>query len=119
VDPKGKPQPNLSLWEGDGFEAFPAPSSRKKAQRDRGTIFDCWMDQQLITDEDGRFEVWGVVPGLKYTLGVEGEAPEVGEVYLGEIFRDIVVAPGETRDLGDIVVERTAEKQEVKTVVGP
>ncbi|OAI57238.1 hypothetical protein AYO47_08225 [Planctomyces sp. SCGC AG-212-M04] len=119
VDPKGKPQPNLLLYEGDDFAAFPQPSSNKKEQRDRGVILDTWLNQSLVTDDEGRFEVWGVVPGLKYTLGVEGEAPEVGEVYLGEIFRDIVVAPGQTRDLGDIVVERTAEKQEVRTVVGP
>jgi len=119
VDQKGKPQGKRVLYEGDDREAFPEPWSEKTQQRDRGSCLDHFRDQELHADEEGRFEVWGVVPGLKYTLGVEGEDPEAGEVYLGEIFRDIVVAPGQTRDLGDIVIHRGENTTTVKTVTGP
>ena len=49
---------------------------------------------------DGRFRVEGLVPGLKYG----GYAVESAMV-LGDVFRDVTVAPGETKDLGDLKVQ--------------
>ena len=49
---------------------------------------------------DGRFRVDGLVPGLKYA----GTASE-GDVILGDLFKGVVVTPGELKDLGDLPVK--------------
>jgi hypothetical protein len=46
---------------------------------------------------DGRFRIQGLVPGLKYGAGASA-----GFTYLGELFHDLTVTPGEFKDLGDI-----------------
>jgi hypothetical protein len=47
--------------------------------------------------EDGRFRIEGLVPGRRYTFSV------VKRRYgLGTIVENLAVAPGETRDLGDV-----------------
>jgi RNA polymerase sigma factor (sigma-70 family) len=48
---------------------------------------------------DGRFRIEGLVPGRKY----EASAVE-GFRGIGKVFRDVTVAPGETKDLGDLKV---------------
>jgi hypothetical protein len=46
---------------------------------------------------DGRFRVERVVLGLKY-----GADALQNLMNLGEVFRDVVVAPGDVKDLGDL-----------------
>jgi RNA polymerase sigma factor (sigma-70 family) len=46
-------------------------------------------------DKTGRFRVEGLVPGLKYRLGLLGG---------GRVSKELTVAPGETKDLGDVIV---------------
>jgi|GEM_PF-3416297 len=53
----------------------------------------------IKTDRDGRFHVPGLVPGLKYSL-----AAWKGSVIAGKPVKDVVVKPGEERDLGDVQV---------------
>ena len=51
----------------------------------------------VAVGEDGRFRIEGLVPGRRYKFGV------VRRRYgLGTIVEDLAVAPGETRDLGDV-----------------
>jgi RNA polymerase sigma factor (sigma-70 family) len=59
-------------------------------------------------DSDGRFRVEGLVPGLKY-----GASASAGNLFLGVVFRDVIVAPGEVKDLGDLkVAAPEAQRQE-------
>jgi hypothetical protein len=53
---------------------------------------------------DGRFRIEGLVPGRKY----EASAVE-GFRGLGTVFSDVTVAPGETKDLGDLKVVSSKE----------
>ena len=46
---------------------------------------------------DGRFRIEGLVPGLQY-----GASASEGFKYLGELFHNVTVTPGEVKDLGDI-----------------
>ncbi|MHB1562072.1 MAG: sigma-70 family RNA polymerase sigma factor [Isosphaeraceae bacterium] len=49
---------------------------------------------------DGRFRIEGLVPGLVYG----GDAVAQGVMLTGRLFRDVVVKPGEVRNLGDLKV---------------
>ena len=52
-----------------------------------------------MTGRDGRFRVEGLVPGVKYgAYALEMPNRKI----LGDIFRDLTVAPGEVKDLGDL-----------------
>jgi beta-lactamase regulating signal transducer with metallopeptidase domain/protocatechuate 3,4-dioxygenase beta subunit len=56
------------------------------------------------TDDNGRFRAEGLVPGRKYTLQVlAGPRRVTGRTV--DVAKDVVVAGGETRDLGDIQVQ--------------
>ncbi len=50
------------------------------------------------TDEKGRFRIERLVPGLRYSCDMYREAGW----YAGVAFENLVLEPGETRDLGDI-----------------
>jgi RNA polymerase sigma factor (sigma-70 family) len=48
---------------------------------------------------DGRFRVEGLVPGLKY-----GATASERDIVVGNLFQDVMVAPGEVKELGDLKV---------------
>ncbi len=50
------------------------------------------------TDEDGRFRINKLVPGLKYSAAIYVEAGK----FTGTAFENLTVKPGEVRDLGTI-----------------
>jgi len=54
--------------------------------------------RELTVDPDGRFRVERLVPGRRYSAGVWRGFGH----YAGEAFRDLTLAPGEVRDLGDV-----------------
>jgi hypothetical protein len=51
------------------------------------------------TDQDGRFRLFGLVPGLKYSLNAWGDGRIVGSVV-----KDMIVKAGETKNVGDVSV---------------
>jgi beta-lactamase regulating signal transducer with metallopeptidase domain len=51
----------------------------------------------IKTDKDGRFQVVGLVPGLKYSLRVWK-----GNRIVGEAVKNVVVKTGEIKDVGDV-----------------
>jgi RNA polymerase sigma factor (sigma-70 family) len=71
-----------------------APANRDKP--DRGTLPD-----RVRPDKDGKFRITGLAPGLKYrfTLVIRNYGHPVG----GD--GDLTFKPGETKDLGDVVVK--------------
>jgi protocatechuate 3,4-dioxygenase beta subunit len=53
----------------------------------------------FVTDENGKFRVEGLVPGLKYDVGVMQ-----GAALVGRVCTELTVESGENRDLGDLRV---------------
>ena len=58
--------------------------------------------EPILTDDQGRFTVGCLVPGLRYSIGVVR-----GTRYLGLVTEDVTVEPGETKDLGDLTVRES------------
>lgn len=53
--------------------------------------------QSYRPEKDGTFRIEGLVPGLRYSMSAA-----VGHMHVGDVFQDVVVKPGEVRDLGDV-----------------
>jgi RNA polymerase sigma factor (sigma-70 family) len=53
------------------------------------------------TDKDGKFLIDALVPGLKYTMHFQNDKG----VLAGRVFEDMILQPGETKDLGDVQVK--------------
>jgi RNA polymerase sigma factor (sigma-70 family) len=87
VDDEGRPRPGAQMTC-DGI--FIGDDSRFE----KGSL-----PAPIKTDEDGRFRTSGLVPGLKYSLRVWK-----GRMITGEAVKDVVAAPGEVKDLGDVRV---------------
>jgi hypothetical protein len=54
--------------------------------------------QSVLTDNEGRFTLSGLAPGLKYDAGIDGGR----EGLIGFAFKDTLVQAGKTLDLGDV-----------------
>ena len=86
VDDEGQPLEGLEIHSIDG--TFP------KRPDVQGILPD-----DVRIGSDGRFRVERLVPGLQYGATAFGPmSPH------GELFRDVTVAPGEVKDLGDLKV---------------
>jgi hypothetical protein len=58
------------------------------------------------TDAKGRFRVEGLIPGLKYHLALSESDTQAGQAkWKGLVFTNLVLTPGQTRDLGDVKLQ--------------
>jgi RNA polymerase sigma factor (sigma-70 family) len=89
VDEDGHPRGGLGIISAGG--SFPARPA------EQGILPGGNHGAGIRIGHDGRFRVEGLVPGLKYGAGASD-----GFRYGGELFRDVAVAPGEVKDLGDL-----------------
>ena len=63
---------------------------------------------QIPTDDDGRFRITGIMSGLKYSASVSmPQKTEFGmmDFGVGRAFKNLMLKPGETKDLGDIQIQ--------------
>ncbi len=88
IDDNGQPSGGLKVFSTSGV--WPPPPAEQG-------ILPVGNNDGIHTGGDGRFRVEGLVPGLKY-----GGTANEGGMYRGEVFRDVTVAPGEVKDLGDL-----------------
>ena len=64
-----------------------------------------WPDGvNWTSDSEGRFRIDGLQPGLKTTIDLSGRNRPGYLLNSGGVFREIVVRPGEVRDVGDVRV---------------
>ena len=86
VDDEDQPRKKIQISNIDG--SFP------KRPAEQGILPG---DSPILSE--GRFRVEGLVPGLKY-----GASASEGNMFLGVVFRDAIVVPGEVKNLGDVKV---------------
>jgi beta-lactamase regulating signal transducer with metallopeptidase domain/protocatechuate 3,4-dioxygenase beta subunit len=85
VDANGNPRPGIAL--------------QSLASTQGGPRYDVPVKRR-VTDKDGRFRITGLVPGLKYSLGVLDRADNANR--LSRVAEDVVTKEGQTIDLGDV-----------------
>ncbi|MCA9052932.1 MAG: hypothetical protein KDA75_03800 [Planctomycetaceae bacterium] len=104
LDEQGDPLADATLHNespsiSDPSQSLPGPDPQQ------GSIVRWYGEGEVRTDDEGRFELRGIIPGLKYSVGVTALRRFHGEdqsVSLGTIFENVTVEPGETKDLGDL-----------------
>jgi RNA polymerase sigma factor (sigma-70 family) len=99
VDDEGRPRGILALNNLGGI--YPQPPA------DQGVLPNSSSSPGIRIGRDGRFRIEGLVPGLKY-----GASAAEGFMYRGTVFKDLTVAPGEVKNLGDLKI--VPEKQDVQ-----
>jgi hypothetical protein len=105
VDQNGVPRENLSIENEMGSKP---PGSGSLSGADHGVLLTKLKDRHISTDAQGRFELKGIVPGLKYSASVLGPGNIGGQMrtmYLGTLFTGVTAQPGETKDLGDLRIK--------------
>jgi beta-lactamase regulating signal transducer with metallopeptidase domain/protocatechuate 3,4-dioxygenase beta subunit len=104
VDRQAKPLPKVAIV----ISSRTGPTKHSGAGSDTNAI----DQKQISTDEQGRFQVHGVIPGLSYSAETIGliEDSEHRRQPPGAIFKDVMADAGQTRDLGDLRIALTQAK---------
>ncbi len=89
VDDEGVPRKSM-------FIGSPGGSDNKRPETHDVLPGSDW-NQGIRVGDDGRFAVEGLIPGMKYDAEAR-PAMQAG----GTLFRDVIVGPGEAKDLGDL-----------------
>jgi protocatechuate 3,4-dioxygenase beta subunit/beta-lactamase regulating signal transducer with metallopeptidase domain len=115
LDPEGDP---LKLDEIKSFEPVPdgVPGNFPAGDRGYGKLME-----YTRTDAQGRFQLNGIIPGLKYTARV-WVPTKFGDKMMPKLvplFTDVVVESAETKDLGDLrpTADKPAEKPPLDSTV--
>ena len=93
VSDAGLPRPKIGLTGGPRYPLIPRPAPV-------GNLPWSNVNLGIKTDAQARFHIVGLVPGHHY--GASAGDQNGGRI--GDLFDDVTVAPGEVKDLGDIVV---------------
>jgi hypothetical protein len=99
VDDEGRPRKRM-------FLGSPGGSENKHPETDDILPGSDW-NSGIRGGDDGRFLVEGLVPGLRYSANSRSGMMDGG----GDLFKDVTIAPGEVKDLGDLKVQ-PPKKQE-------
>lgn len=122
-DAKGKPVPNATLW----FTEIPVRRPGQPMSLDTGLhVFSRWVrrlgmmppdkpDPDPRTDEQGRFRIDHLVPGLKYNLALvddRGGAARFEQIkWQGLVFAQLILKPGEAKELGDVKLQPFPDRE--------
>jgi hypothetical protein len=70
----------------------------------RSVAEDVGYIPQTTTDDEGKFRIAALLPGLKYSAGVRADVRGLSITYkfLGDAFENVILGKGEVRDLGEI-----------------
>jgi hypothetical protein len=105
LDKDGAPIKNAEL----SLTEVPRPKPGEPLSLDTGVFVDersaYKPSRNPRTDDQGRFRVEGLVPGLKYNLALydsNGAVLPEQVKWLGLVFTDLVLQSGETKELGDV-----------------
>ncbi|HEY7312754.1 MAG TPA: sigma-70 family RNA polymerase sigma factor [Gemmataceae bacterium] len=108
LDADGKPIPNATL----AFTEVPVSKPGKPRSLDTGlhvvTRFAGQPSLDPRTDAQGRFQVERLVPGLKYNLALTDArgATRIEQIkWPGLVFRKLILKVGETKELGDVMLQ--------------
>jgi protocatechuate 3,4-dioxygenase beta subunit len=98
LDDDGLPLANANLLT-ETTKLRAAVGHLAEMKRDRGLFPQ--VPPTFRTDEKGRFEIKGIIPGLKYTARIQVTRGST-LVRTVPIFTDVAAKSGETKDLGDV-----------------
>jgi protocatechuate 3,4-dioxygenase beta subunit len=117
VDDDGEPVAGAAIHSSTDVNGF---FDEKTQATDLGSFPDDedTRRDRLVTDNDGRFTIRGVLPGLKYSASVtkasDGNSPN-RMMYLGDLFKDVMIEGSETKDLGDVKAQHDHPTQGTDT----
>jgi len=112
LDAAGMPIKNATL----DFTEIPPRKPGEPLSLETGLhVFVRWgyrsmPDPTPRTDEEGRFRVVGLIPGLKYNLAKYESDTPMGR-HVGLAFSELVLQSGEARDLGDVTLRPFPKQQ--------
>jgi RNA polymerase sigma factor (sigma-70 family) len=99
VDDEGRARKAMFIGSPDG--------SLNKHSETHDIVPGSDWNQGVRVGDDGRFLVEGLVPGLKYSA-----TARTGFEAHGDLFVDVIVGPGEVKDLGDLKVQPPKKTEE-------